>query len=141
MEIIFRKIEKGDYYKKYFDLLNQLTIAPICTIDNFEKVINNLHDHHIILVCEINDKIIASGTLLIEPKLIRNCGFVGHIEDIVVDKKYNGCGIGKKLIGELNKYAEYNKCYKIILDCNKDIVFFYEKCGFVKKEDQMVKYL
>ena len=30
-------------------------------------------------------------------------------------------------------------CYKVILDCNEDNVTFYEKCGLIKKEIQMVK--
>lgn len=30
-------------------------------------------------------------------------------------------------------------CYKVILDCSEDNVPFYQKCGLVKKEVQMVK--
>lgn len=32
-------------------------------------------------------------------------------------------------------------CYKIILDCAEKNVDFYQKCGFQKKEVQMVAYL
>lgn len=30
-------------------------------------------------------------------------------------------------------------CYKVILDCSEDNVNFYQKCGFTKKEVQMVR--
>jgi glucosamine-phosphate N-acetyltransferase len=95
----------------------------------------------VLLVYEQNNKILASGTIFIEHKIIRNCGKVGHIEDIVVDKSLNGLGMGKKLIEKLKNHAKQNGCYKIILDCRKDIIAFYEKCGFSKKEEQMVLYL
>lgn len=31
-------------------------------------------------------------------------------------------------------------CYKVILDCSEGNVGFYERCGLVRKEVQMVKY-
>ena len=38
-------------------------------------------------------KIIASGTVIIEPKIIRNGMSCGHIEDIIVKKEYRGGNI------------------------------------------------
>ena len=137
----FRKLEYTDYEKNYFELLEQLTIAPKCDIDKFTSFISNtLSKNHQIFVTESENSIIASGTIIIEQKLIRNFGKVGHIEDIVVDKVYNGKGIGKKLINTLVEYAKDNGCYKVILDCRDDVVSFYEKCGFKKKENEMVLY-
>jgi glucosamine-phosphate N-acetyltransferase len=141
MEPSFRKIEYSDYHKRYFDLLSQLTVAPVCNQDDFDSFVYDLTDNHIIFVLE-NDqnRIIASGTVLIEQKLIRNMGKVAHIEDIVVDKESNGKGIGKKLINKLTEYAKEQGCYKVILDCRDNVVPFYEKCGFVKKESEMALY-
>jgi glucosamine-phosphate N-acetyltransferase len=136
----FRNLEYNDYNKSYFELLSQLTVCPKISKNQFKKFIDNLNQNHVVFVYEENNKILASGTLFIEPKIIRNCGFVGHIEDIVVDKELNGKGIGKKLINELTSYAQNQGCYKVILDCRNEIAKFYEKCGFAKKEEQMVKY-
>jgi glucosamine-phosphate N-acetyltransferase len=141
MDIVFRDLEYLDYNKKYFDLLSQLTLCSEINFDSFCHFINNLGINHKVLVYEQNNKILASGTIFIEHKIIRNCGKVGHIEDIVVDKSLNGLGMGKKLIEKLKNHAKQNGCYKIILDCRKDIIAFYEKCGFSKKEEQMVLYL
>ena len=140
MNISFRYIEYNDYNKNYIQLLSQLTICENIKFGNFCNFIDDLNENHLILVCEIDNKIVASGTLLIEQKIIRNFGKVGHIEDIVVDNKYNGHGIGKKLLEELKKYAKNNNCYKVILDCRDEVINFYEKCGFSKKEFEMVLY-
>lgn len=62
---------------------------------------------------------------------------MGHIEDVVVDEKYRGKHLGKRIIEELKKIATEHGCYKTILDCAEKNVKFYEKCGFIKKETQM----
>lgn len=140
-DVVFRHLNFDDYDKKYFDLLSQLTICNIIEREKFNNFIKKLDNNtHIILVCEINNKIVASGTLFMEQKLIRDYGKVGHIEDIVVDKEYNGHGLGKKLLEELKNYAYLKNCYKVILDCRNEVVKFYEKCGFTQKEVEMVFY-
>ena len=42
--------------------------------------------------------IIASGTIIIEPKIIRGGQNVGHIEDIVVKNNFRGKGISKAIL-------------------------------------------
>ena len=73
--------------------------------------------------------------------MIRDYGKVGHIEDIVVDKHSRGLGVGKIIMDHLVKIANDMNCYKIILNTKEENVKFYEKCGFEKKDDQMVIYL
>jgi len=43
-------------------------------------------------------QVIGAITVFIEPKLIHNCSFVCHIEDVVVRKGYENKGIGKILM-------------------------------------------
>lgn len=142
--LLIRNIEGNDYYKEYLDLLKQLTsIDPDKISSNdFNSLVDRLNDDHSIIVIEdIDDNvIIGSSTLLVEYKFIHNMGKVGHIEDVVIDYEYRGCGLGKLLIDALIQLAKKNECYKVILDCSNDNVTFYEKCGFVKKEIEMVKY-
>ena len=61
----------------------------------------------------LNQKVIASGTVFVEEKLIRNYGKVGHIEDIVVSSKYRGYGLGKKMIELLSLIQE--KVFLVLL--------------------------
>ena len=138
-----RPIQCNDYYKNYLSLLEQLTIIEKEKIsyNDFEIFVNNLSHLHSIIVIECNNKIIASGTLLIENKIIHNMGKVGHIEDIVTDVHYRGKGLGRKIIENLLKFCQEENCYKVILNCSEENTGFYEKNGFFKKEIEMVKYL
>ena len=100
--------------------------------DKALEIFNNIksNPNHIIIVAEINDRIIGATTLLIEPKFIHKGGFVGHIEDVVVSKEFQGQKIGEKIIKYVLKVAEKYNCYKTILDCSDDVKQFYEKMGF-----------
>lgn len=137
-----RHIDDSDITGDYIKLLGQLT-----QIDNLDKTktfefLRSLGKNHAVFIVEDYEmnKVIASGTIFIEQKLIHNNGKVGHIEDIVVDKNYRGYGLGKKLIDFLSKYAKDEGCYKCILDCSEDNVTFYEKCNYQRKGVEMAMY-
>ena len=103
--------------------------------DILKKIIAN--PDHIIHVAEINGKIVGSTTLLIEQKFIHNGGKVGHIEDVVVSKEFEGRGIGMKLVVSLLEKAKAMNCYKTILDCKDELIPFYERIGFKQESNQM----
>jgi glucosamine-phosphate N-acetyltransferase len=129
----------------YIHLLSHLTSSSITNKEIFLENINKIHSHGIIYVCYYlkDDEIffVASGTIIIEPKIIHGCKNVGHIEDIVVHPNYQGEGLSYKIINYLKQYGINNNCYKIILDCNKNIKKVYEKHNFVEKDIQMVYYI
>ena len=87
-----------------------------------------------------NIEIIASGTIIIEPKIIREGQNVGHIEDIVVTKHMRSRGISSKILDILKLIARENNCYKVILDCNDEVKNVYIKNGFNVNSIQMVEY-
>ena len=64
---------------------------------------------HIIHVAIADKKIVGSTTLFIEQKFIHDGGLVGHIEDVVVRKDYEGQGIGMKLVISLIDVAKQKK--------------------------------
>lgn len=138
----FRKLQKSDYYLYYLSLLQQLTVIGDVTQEDFLKTVDyvNSNPNHLIFVLELDGKIVASGTLLIEPKFIHNLGKVGHIEDIVIDVNYRHKKIGKLLIDHLTKTAFENGCYKVILDCSESIIPFYRSCGYTQRQVQMSIY-
>lgn len=139
-----RRLEVNDYHLGYVELLSELTKVGEISKDNWIERFNTIKYSNLIEIWVIHDtdsnKIIATGTLLIEPKFIHNCGKVGHVEDIVTSKKCNGKGLGKKIINQLTERAKINDCYKVILDCSEHNVGFYEKCGFSVKGREMTIY-
>lgn len=137
-----RKLETNDYNKGYLELLETLTIVEpeLITLEIFNNFIKGLHKNHIIYVIEHMNQIIASGTLLIENKIIHGCSKVGHIEDIVVSPLYKGKQLGTLIINSLVEYAKDQNCYKVILDCEDNLIPFYDRCGFERKGSQMSLY-
>lgn len=58
-----------------------------------------------------DDTIICSGTIIIEPKIIRGGKSAAHIEDIVVLEKWRNKGIARELLHHLRNIANENDCY------------------------------
>jgi len=139
----YRLLEQGDFQKGFLELLTQLTtVGSISATEyatRFSELLNN--PNHRIYVLEQGKKIISCATLFVEPKFIHECGFVGHVEDVVVDKACRGQRLGKKIIEFLTSEAERLGCYKILLDCSDKNVGFYEKCDYLRKGAYMAKYL
>lgn len=143
MNFLIRTVQSDDYHRGHLELYKQLSkINPEnISYEKYENFINKLNEAHMIFVIEEENKIIATITILIEEKLLRNISKVGHIEDVVVDSNYRKFGLGKKLIKKIVEYCKEKSCYKIILNCSEHNKGFYEKCDFENKEIEMVMYL
>lgn len=141
----FRFLNFNDYNSNYLDLLSQLSIIDKKLINQqqWNNFISNLNINHqiFVLVDSSTNKIIGSGTLLIENKIIHNMSKVGHIEDIVIDNSFREKGYGKMIIDYLINEAKKLNVYKIILNCSEENVLFYKKCNFIKKGVEMAIYL
>jgi glucosamine-phosphate N-acetyltransferase len=134
---------KNDYYHNFLQLLEQLTIVNShqITYEEFSDHYDNLKSEvYVIKDPDANNIVIATGSIFIEPKFIRKLSNVAHIEDIVVDSNYRKKGLGKIIINHLKNIAKIRGCYKVILNCDKHNVGFYESCGFTKKECEMALY-
>ena len=77
----------------------------------------------------LNELIIGTYSIVFEQKGSRKKGVVAHIEDVVVHEDYRSMGFGKQIMDSAIKYAKRRGCYKAILECSRDKVKFYEKCG------------
>jgi glucosamine-phosphate N-acetyltransferase len=139
-----RKLEHNDYFIGYLDILNQLSEInkKLINENEFNIFLDELPSNHHIFVIYDNhkNKIIGSGTILIENKIIHNFGKVGHIEDVIVDTHYRNFGLGKLIVNYLIDYAKLKKCYKVILTSSDSNLEFYKKIGFSKKDNSMSIY-
>ena len=138
-ELIIRKIIESDLENGFFESLDSLRKASNLEQSSAKNILKNIleNENHIIHVAELDGEIVGSTTLLIEPKFIHQGGFVGHIEDVAVKKDFEGQGIGMKLVLSLLDVAKERKCYKTILNCEDELVSFYEKIGFRQKTNEM----
>jgi len=131
-DLTIRKLQKEDLTNGFLQTLDSLrqtsNIDKKIIEKTFEKI--NSNQDQLTIVALLEGKVVGTTTLLIETKFIHNGGKVGHIEDVVVNKKYQKKGIGEKMIKYLLKYAKEQGCYKTVLDCVDDVKPFYEKLGF-----------
>lgn len=141
--VTIRRLEPQDGENGLFAVLSQLTIAPAISSEKLAALIQQERQaniRHTLVGVNAEGKVIATGAVLFEQKLIRSAGICAHIEDIVVDESARGNSLGKKIIAELVRISRERGCYKVILDCADDNIAFYEKCGFKAKERQMALY-
>jgi len=138
-EIEIREIEEDDLEKEFLETLDFLRNASGLDKNKAKEILKKIkqNPNHIIHVAIDDKKVIGSTTLFIEQKFIHDGGLVGHIEDVVVRKDYEGRGIGMKLVISLLDVAKQRKCYKTILNCEDSLKPFYEKIGFKKATNEM----
>ncbi len=135
--------------ENYLDLMKNLTEVTNLSTNLFVSTLKEIEQMNgLIIIAYVGNlysnsdsfKIVGSGTIIIEPKLIRGAKNVGHIEDIVVNPEYRGKQIAKNILSMLKVYGFSKNCYKIILDCDENLKHFYEKNDFEVKGIQMSKY-
>jgi len=131
-KIKIRELQKKDLQNGFLTTLDSLKQTSNMDKNRAEEVFEtiNSNPNHIIAIAELDGKVVGTTTLLIEPKFIHDGGLVGHIEDVVVGKKFQGQKIGNEIVKFLLEVAKNRGCYKTILNCTEDVKEFYEKMGF-----------
>ncbi|MDI9218636.1 GNAT family N-acetyltransferase [Clostridium tertium] len=85
----------------------------------------------IVLVAQLNDDVIG----YVNSNLIEDINYNKRLDinDIIVDEKYRGLGVGHQLILELEKNAKQNEVMYIVnsnKEYNEEEVKFYNRQGF-----------
>ena len=140
-------IDKFYIKTQYLKLLEELTSAPDFDDKLFEANLNKINSMGKIIVGYILNstnpnqiEFIGSGTVIIEPKIIRGGKYVAHIEDIVVSSEWRGKKISQSILNILKDFASQSNCYKVILDCVDTVSGVYKSNGFKIKGLQMAQY-
>ena len=137
---ILRLLKKEDYVE-FKTLINQFRESNFDERD-FQTAYDIIFQNsEIWVIVDENNKLIGSGTMIIEQKFIYNLTRLAHIEDVIIDESHRKKGLGKEIIHHLINRAKIHKCYKVVLDCSNSNTGFYIKCGFENRGNQMSKLL
>lgn len=130
-DIVIRELEIKDFDHGFPDVLEVL--APVGLSKNEAIPIYTTkmpRKHQKVFVALDGETVVGTATLLIDQKFIHKGGKAAHIEDVAVLKNYQGAGIGCSLVGRCIDEARSASCYKAVLNCDGDVIGFYEKLGF-----------
>jgi ribosomal protein S18 acetylase RimI-like enzyme len=125
-------------------LLEELFSIETDFFVNTQKQIDGLtlfladKEHCFALVAKVEGKVVGMLTAQILISTAEG-GKVALLEDLVVNKKYRGVGVGKTLLGEMEQWSVKNKIKRLQLlaDCrNYPALGFYKHVGW--KETQLV---
>lgn len=89
-------------------------------------------ENSITIVSVVEKRIIGYATVF-----FRKNSRVSHLESIAVDPDLQGCGIGRVLMGEVEKISLQMGCSKIVLETferNAAAMGLYEQCGYSAKK-------
>ena len=130
----FRLLNSEDF-AQYLELINMFRPSQF-TEDQFRATVaSHQRTGTEVWVYEVNDTLLATGTILYEQKFIHNLAIYAHVEDVCVRPSHRGLGLGKRLIQHLMDVA--STCHKINLNCADTLIPLYKSCGFERKGNQM----
>ncbi|KAJ3574596.1 hypothetical protein NP233_g1664 [Leucocoprinus birnbaumii] len=143
-DLHIRPLARTDYNRSHLSVLSVLTVVTDPGLAAYQARFDLLRsqpktNYTIVIIDKPTDQIIAVGSVFVEHKFLRGLGSVGHIEDIAVNPNVQGKKLGLRVIQALTGISEREGCYKTILNCSDKNIPFYEKCGYVKKENEMAK--
>lgn len=112
-----RPMRRSDYNRGYLDVLRVLTtvgdIGEEAWNKRYEWITSRNDEYYMLVVCDGADRIVGTGSLIVERKFIHSLGMVGHIEDIAVEKNQQGKKLGLRIIQALDYVAAQVGCYKV----------------------------
>jgi len=119
-------------YNEAFPSTRDQGLLPL---ENWQSLLLDQRFDYVVAVQ--GNQVLGVASLIVIEKPLRGGSKMGLIEDVAVSKSARNQGIGQSLIQKLQQLARSKDCYKTILNCPEDVVPFYERCGFHRKEIQM----
>ncbi len=124
-------------YAAYLRLINDFRETSFTETEFIEKLLDMGRHGIEIYVMEEKSALVATATLIVEPKFIFNLATYAHIEDVCVAAARRKEGLGKQIMKELFDICKKRNYYKVTLCCGDHNIGFYEACGLEKRGNQM----
>lgn len=99
--------------------------------DTWESIIKDINHH--LIVCEIDDMIVASCVCVIIPNLTRDVRPYAFVENVVTHKDYRNKGYATACLNYAKQIAMEDNCYKMMLltgSKEESTLNFYRKAGY-----------
>lgn len=128
------EIKDGERIFQLFSFLRTREVLPFET----QKLIADSNCHCIVV--EVDDEVVGFGALIVVNTPSR--GKISHIEDVVVDAKCQGRGLGRLIMEELIKIAKQEDIHEIDLTSKRirtNARKFYESLGFKMRESDIFR--
>lgn len=113
-----RPIRRSDYNRGYLDVLRVLTTVGDVSEEDWNRrydwICSRADEYFLLVICDGADRVVGTGSLIVERKFIHGLGLVGHIEDIAVEKGQQGKKLGLRVIQALDFVADKVGCYKVL---------------------------
>ena len=134
-----RRLEEGDMQNGFLESLDSLSVSSDMDESRARGIFRAVcsDPNRIVLVAELNGRVVGTATVLIDQKFIHDGGRACHIEDVAVSADRQGAGIGASLIRACLEHASKAGCYKTTLMCSEEVVGFYRRLGFRPRDTGM----
>jgi GNAT superfamily N-acetyltransferase len=127
----------GGDFEQVYDLLPQLWPGVSLNRDSLKAVFSRaLKSRRHQYLCAVDEGIVVGFCSLSIGSSFWQQGLLAHLDEIVVDKKHRGQGIGSKLMERAVAAAKAAGCARVELDSafyRKAAHRFYEEQGFDKR--------
>jgi GNAT superfamily N-acetyltransferase len=136
MELLIRDVKARDF-DQVFGLLKQLWPNKELDYEGMKKMFDhNLEaaDHYYI-VALYGPQIVGFCSLTVKHNLWMQ-GFLGNVDEMIVEEGYRKQGIGKKLMVRITEIAVEKKCSRLELESSfhrEAAHAFYQELGFEKR--------
>jgi glucosamine-phosphate N-acetyltransferase len=140
-KLVVRDLFAPDMYKGFLTTLEALSVVDL---DPEKDDLGEIYRRRLragikTYAALLEEEVIGTASLFVEPKFLHSGGFVAHVEDVAVRPDYQGKGVGAAIMLHVEREAREAKCYKIILDCSDKNREFYERLGYRRCENEMRK--
>ncbi len=99
--------------------------------NTWKSIISDVNHH--LIVCEVDNKIVASCVCVIIPNLTRNVRPYAFVENVVTHGDYRKKGYATACLNYAKQIAEENNCYKMMLltgSKEESTLNFYRNAGY-----------
>ncbi|RUS45849.1 GNAT family N-acetyltransferase [Cohnella sp. AR92] len=130
------RISQSEDFEQVFQLFHQLWPGKELNHSKLREIFDNsLTTKSNILLSAVEQEIVGFGSMVILNNFWQEAR-IGYLTTLIVDNKYRGKGLGKKLINTFCEIAKNNGCTKLELDSGfhrAQAHEFYERNGFERR--------